>query len=581
MSFTKNDLDKIKSKISIRSELEKKSKLVQKGRDYWCCCPFHEEKTPSCKINEDLGSFYCFGCGVKGDIFTIYTDLYNYNFIDAVKELAQQAGISINFENRKKSKEENTLNEILEFSCLWFEENLDYDAARLCNDYLVTRKLTKETIKKFRLGYSSNKESSLCNFLKGKNFTEKDLLRSNVVKLDKNNKIRDFFYKRLIFPIFNSYGKVVGFGGRSLDGSNPKYINSPESNIFQKRNILYNLNLAKNSVRKKNNLLICEGYMDVISLNQKGITSVVAPLGTSLSEEQLNLSWKYCSKPTIMFDGDAAGLRASYKSAILALSLINSKNFIQFVSLPENYDPDSYINNVSFKNFVKILKSPVSLTEFIFDQSVRSISLNKVDEKISYDKYLEDLTLTIIDKKIQYFYKQEFKSLFFNKVRNLRNFKENTKSKSDLSNVDLNAKQIYSFFASALNHKNNRIQIFEAMFNSQLMKDGDLILLKELRRKDVLDLEKDEILSRFNKVQSLKIIEEMMTFNIYQLFPYSSPSFDPQLSLDEVLKSLNNLNTRLLKLKKINKSLDTFLGNSNQLNWDDLQSINLEILDVD
>ena len=136
MSFSKNDLDSIKSKISIRSELEKKTKLIQRGKDLWCCCPFHEEKTPSCKINEIQESFYCFGCGAKGDIFTLYTDLYNYNFVDAVKELSQQSGVTINFENNIKSKQENTVEEILKLTSLWFQDNLNNPSADHCKTYL-------------------------------------------------------------------------------------------------------------------------------------------------------------------------------------------------------------------------------------------------------------------------------------------------------------------------------------------------------------------------------------------------------------------------------------------------------------
>ena len=168
MSFSKNDLDKIKSKISIRNELEKKSKIIQKGKDFWCCCPFHEEKTPSCKINEDMGSFYCFGCGAKGDIFTIFTDLYNFSFVDAVKELSSQAGIQIDFQSIEKNNQDSKINEILEASCKWFEDNLEDSFANTCNQYLKNRKLSQVTIKKFRLGYSSNSKSNLYEYLKKK-----------------------------------------------------------------------------------------------------------------------------------------------------------------------------------------------------------------------------------------------------------------------------------------------------------------------------------------------------------------------------------------------------------------------------
>ena len=581
MSFSKNDLNSIKEKVSIRLELEKKTKVIQKGKDYWCCCPFHEEKTPSCKINEELGTYYCFGCGAKGDIFSIYTDLYNYKFIDALKELSQKAGVKIDFNDYQKSKKENIIENILELSCLWFHNNLQKSSAKNCNEYLNKRKLTKETINVFKLGFSFNSDTSLYQYLKSKSFKDEDILTSNVIKIDRNNKIRDYFYKRLIFPIRNTQGKVVGFGGRALDDSNPKYINSPESKFFQKRYLLYNLDIAKNSARKKNNLLICEGYMDVISLYQNGIFSVVAPLGTALTEEQLNLSWNYSSKPTIMFDGDNAGIRASYKTAIMALPIINNKNFLQFATLPSEYDPDSYINKFSFKEFVEYLKNPESLIQFIFEHSSKTISLNNADEKISYDKYLDDLIETIKDSKTKYFYKSEFKSLFFNKIRNLGISKKQKNKVFNKREINLNEKQNLSFISSAINNLEFREKIIEALFRSKILDKKEMDFLDQLRKKENIKLRNDEIIQKFGKEIFEEIIKNSTSPQIYQLFPYSSPLFDPQDAYEEIIKSINNLNTRLSNLKKINKSLDTFVKNSNTLNWNELQSINNEITNDD
>ena len=581
MSFSKNDLDIIKSKISIRNELEKKTKLVRKGKDYWCCCPFHEEKTPSCKINDESCSYYCFGCGAKGDIFTLYTDLYNYSFIDAVRELSQRAGVQINFESTKKSKQENRIEEIINISCLWFQQNLNHSAADNCNKYLKERKLTKETIEKFKLGFSYNSDSSLYEYLKNKSFTEDELLKSNIVKLDKNKKFRDYFYRRLIFPIMDIQGKVVGFGGRSLGDSMPKYINSPESDIFKKRHLLYNLNLAKNSARKKNNLLICEGYMDVISLNQNGISSVVAPLGTSLTEDQLNLSWTYSSKPTIMFDGDSAGIRAAYKSAIMSLPLLSAKKLLQFITLPNNFDPDTYINAVSLMQFVSKLRKPEPITEFIINHSIKSLSLEKADEKISYDAYLDELLETIKDKKIKFFYKNEFKSLFFKKIRELNNNKFSKRISPNKLDNNLSKKQILSFFAAGINHISVRKNILDRILTTELIDKQQEEFLINLSKIDVINLKTDEILTKFSNSVFNRTIKAALSSDIYDLFPYSSPKFDSVKALEEVIKSLNNLNTRLSNLKKINKSLDTFVNDSNHLNWSELQSINTEILDED
>jgi DNA primase (bacterial type) len=220
----------------------------------------------------------------------------------------------------------------LEISAKWFQDNLY--KSNLCKEYLNNRNLSNETIKYFKLGYSSNPRKTLYAFLKEQDFNDKEILESNVVKLDKNNKIRDFFYNRLIFPISNEFGKIVGFGGRVLDNSNPKYINSPESFFFKKRNILYNLYNSKQNIRSKKNMLICEGYMDVISLHDKNIKTAVAPLGTSLTDSHLLLSWKYVNKPTLMFDGDASGLKASFKSAIMSLPYLTPSKLLQFVILP-------------------------------------------------------------------------------------------------------------------------------------------------------------------------------------------------------------------------------------------------------
>ena len=574
MAFNKIDLDNIKSKILISEALEKKTKVIKKGKDLWCCCPFHNEKTPSCKINDDQGSFYCFGCGAKGDIFTIYQDLFNYTFLDAVKELASRTGVKINFDKDSNYKQNETYLKIIEISTKWFEENL-YLENNLCLKYLQNRNLSQETIKLFRLGYSFNKNITLYEYLKSLSYTDDEILKSNVVKLDKNNKLRDFFYKRLIFPITNINGKVVGFGGRVLDESNPKYINSPESNFFKKRSMLYNLDLAKNSARNKKNLLICEGYMDVISLYQNNIKSVVAPLGTSFTEEQLELSWRYTNSPTIMFDGDEAGKRASYKTAIMSLPLLVPNKSLQFINLPHNSDPDSYLENNKLANLVNLLKKPIKLLNYIFDVSSNGISLSDADQKISYDKYLDDLIVNIKDKKIQYFYKNELKSLFFKKLKNLN--KDNTKNINPKTISSLSIKQIYSFIAGAINHINVRNQIIECIFQNIELNEMEKKILKILKNNDTDYKEKSKIMTLFDEEIRQFIEFKIFDPSIFRLFPYSSQKYDPDAALKEIQESIKNLNTRLSNLKKINKSLNTFEKNSTSLNWDELQKISIEI----
>ena len=577
MSFSKNDLDTIKSKIQLSSEIEKRVKVIKKGKDHWCCCPFHEEKTPSCKINDDLGSYYCFGCGAKGDIFTIYTELYNFSFPDAVKELAQRVGIKISDNNFQQNKENEVIYKILEDSTQWFENNLienDY-----CIQYLKNRSLSQKTIKDFRIGYSYNSKSSLYKFLKDQNFKDEDILKSNVVKIDNNKNIKDFFYKRLIFPISNEQNKIVGFGGRVLDNSNPKYINSPESYFFKKRNILYNLNKAKQNIRSKNNMLICEGYMDVISLYEKNIKTAVAPLGTALTEIQLLLAWKYVQKPTIMFDGDDSGIRASYKSALMALSFLSPNKYLQFIRLPKDHDPDSFINKNSLEKFIKILKNPISIVHFIFEQASSSINLKDPDNKISFDKYMDDIIDTIKDTKIKYFYKNEFKNLFFNKLKSKNKLPYKFK---DIPKITpLNEKQVNSFLAAYINHKEIREDLFNLLKDSKLLNNHQDNFLSFLNENQNFSLDIDKIEKSDLPEEISTIIDKIMENSIFQLFPYANKNYDYVATLEEIQDSVKNLNTRLSNLKKINKSLDEFEDNSNKLSWDELKKISVELHNLD
>ena len=545
MSFSKNDLDLIKSKTNLVSEFEKKTKVIRKGKDYWCCCPFHDEKTPSCKINNDLGSYYCFGCGAKGDIFTIYTELYNFSFPDAVRELANIAGIKISTQNFEKNKEESKIYKILEISTKWFEQNLLH--SQDCKNYLSKRSLSEETIKFFRIGYSYNPSTSLYLFLRKNNFDDKDILKTNLVKIDNNKKIRDFFYKRLIFPILNEQNKIVGFGGRVLDNSNPKYINSPESNFFKKRNLLFNLNNSKTNIRKKNNMLICEGYMDVISLHNKNIKTAVAPLGTALTENQLFLAWKYVNKPTIMFDGDNSGVRASYKSALMALQHLSPNKFLQFIKLPKDSDPDSLLNNYSIDQFINILKNPIQIVNFIFDEASSTIDLTNADNKISFDKFLDDLVNSIKDTKIKYFYKNEFKNLFFKKLKNQNN--RNLYNPKN-SNISLKDKQIYSFLTAYLVHDKLRKKIYDILNDSLLLDESKIDFLNFFHHSKNSELKLKEIKNLNFPPKSYDVYKKTLEKGIFQLFPYTNSNYEEENVINDIQESIKKFADKTFKFEK-------------------------------
>ncbi len=570
MSFTKNNLEQIKNKILLSTEIEKKTKLTKKGQDHWCCCLFHQEKTPSMKINDDIGSYYCFGCGAKGDLFTLYTEFYNYSFQDAVKELADRANIILAESDFKVNKNLEKINKILSVTLQWYKNNLKLKESVNCKTYLEKRKLSNETIEKFDLGYSYNPRISLFDFLLKYPFSKEDIIKSNVVKIDKNNNIKDYFYKRLIFPIFNEQSKIIGFGGRSLDESNPKYLNSPESDFFKKRNILYNFSKAKPIARKKNNLLICEGYMDVISLSNKGIDSVVAPLGTSLTENQLFLAWKLCSKPTLMFDGDNSGVKAVYRSLLMSLNYINPSKSLQTIVLPNNEDPDSLINKLKFDSFLNILKKPTSIVDFLFYQAVAEKKFDTPDEKIQLDKFLDEIVNQIKDQKIKYFYKSEFKSLFFKLIRGKKIIKNNTQTTPTINLIE---KHISSFIACYINHKNIRKDMINDLIKAKNKYKEFDDLIDEIIKDEYLVLNSDDFSNKFINTNFEGILKKCLNHNIYQLFPYTTVNFEDSESLKTFKESVDFLNSRLSNSTELDKSLKGFVESSTMLKWEELQKI--------
>jgi len=288
----------------------------------------------------------------------------------------------------------------------------------------------------------------------------------------------------------------------------------------------------------------------------------------------LKLSWRYTDRPTIMFDGDEAGRRASFKAALMCLPFLIPNKTMQFVTLPNNTDPDNYLENKKYNDLLILLKNPTKLLDYIFYTSSNQISLQDADQKISYDKYLDDLIETIRDKKTQYFYKREFKSLFFAKLRGAKN-KIITPIQKNITS--LKRKQIYSFIASAINHKKIRSQVVEILLTKVELEKVDNEIVNQIGKYQVNAGETIDLLPTFGE-NLRKFLNDNITVNsVYELFPYSGPKYDPDIALIEIKESTNNLNTRLSNLKKINKSLNRFEENSSSLNWEELQKISAEL----
>ena len=316
--------------------------------------------------------------------------------------------------------------------------------------------------------------------------------------------------------------------------------------------------------------------LDVISLYQNNIKSAVAPLGTSFTEEQLSLCWKYSEKPTIMFDGDASGERAAYRSAIMSLPLLKPNKLIQFITLPKNLDPDNFLKQFPKKDITKLLRNPTSLIEYIFNVSSSSIDLKNADSKIKYDKFIDDLINSIKDSKVRYFYKNEIKKSFFNKIKNQSRSKKISSKFINISSIQ--QKQKYSFFATAINHEDIRLEILSHLENSIIIDEHDTNIINFLKQENI-GKKKQDLIDTNKSPEIENFINICNKNNIIELFPYSNPNTNPIYALKEVKESIKNLNTRLSNLKKINKSLDIFDNNISSLSWDDLKKIKNDIFE--
>lgn len=303
-------LDELRARISIVDVVGAKVKLVRKGREYQACCPFHNEKTPSFTVNEAKGFYHCFGCGAHGDIIKFEMEANNLPFMDAVHKLADKAGLRVpqlSHENREEIEKRASQYDIMEMAAKFFEKCLRLPEGIRAMDYLANRGFGDDTIAKFRLGYAPN-NNGLKALLASKGISEAEMHELGLIAVpeDKSRRSHDFFRDRVIIPIMDKRGRVIAFGGRIMGDGQPKYLNSPETPVFNKRRVLYNLNHARDKAFEARNIIVCEGYMDVIAMDKYGIEYAVAPLGTALTEDQIQEAWRVCPMPTLCFDGDSA-----------------------------------------------------------------------------------------------------------------------------------------------------------------------------------------------------------------------------------------------------------------------------------
>lgn len=368
MRYSNDIIEDVRMKNDIVDVISQYVKLNKKGSSYFGLCPFHNEKSPSFSVTPSKQMYYCFGCGAGGNVFTFIMEYENYSFGEALKHLADRAGVQLprmeySKEAKEKAERKATLLEINKQAAQYFYYQLRRQGGEKAYQYLAGRGLSEETMKKFGLGYSDKYSDDLYRFLKSKQYSDELLRESGLFNVDERNGMYDKFWNRVIFPIMDVNNRVIGFGGRVMGDAKPKYLNSPETKIFDKSRNLYGLNIARTT--RKNYLILCEGYMDVISMHQAGFTNAVASLGTALTSGHASLLKRYTQEVLLLYDSDEAGVKAALRGIpILREAGVNSR----VVNLRPYKDPDEFIKHMGAEAFEERLNQ--AMDSFMFRVSV-------------------------------------------------------------------------------------------------------------------------------------------------------------------------------------------------------------------
>jgi len=427
MKYPKEYLDEIKIRLKVSQVVGKSVKLKKRGKEFIGLSPFSNEKTPSFTVNDEKGFYHCFSSAEHGNIFDFLMKTKNYKFGEAVRELAADAGMPPYRFTKLDEEKQNRwkiYNQILEKYVNFCNEQLISKKFPEAFDYLNKRKITNKEIVFFKIGYASN-QSDFYDQLR-KEFDEKQITSSGIYYFDENKKkYIDRFRSRIIFPVKSLNGSIFALGGRTLSKTNfAKYINSPETEFYKKGNNLYNIDSAKGSRDKNNEAFIVEGYMDVINLHKFGIQNVVANLGTAMTERQIDLIWRFFKNPIICLDGDDSGRKAAIRAAERLFPLMKADHNIYFFTLPENLDPDAFVNQKGKEAFIKLAENKVEIQNFIWNSYYQDIDKNDPRSLTLFEKKIKALCNEVKDKTLAKYFLNNFIQRI-NELTPHLNFKKN------------------------------------------------------------------------------------------------------------------------------------------------------------
>jgi DNA primase catalytic core len=411
MQFPPSFLDEIQNRLRMSDVVGKKVALKAHGREHQGLCPFHKEKSPSFTVSDEKGFYHCFGCGAHGGAINFVMETQGLPFVDAVKQLADMAGIAMPImdkESFEKQKTAQSLYEIMDMACRFFQVQLP--SSKIALSYIKQRGLKPESVAKFRIGYAPDDSSALKKHLESKNITTQQMLDLGLLAKNDRGDVYDKFRGRLMFPIIDIKNQVVAFGGRILGDGKPKYLNSPETQLFKKGDMLYNENNARTLAFKTGKVVVAEGYMDVIALDAAGIKTAMAPMGTAITENQIRRLWKMANEPVICLDGDTAGQRAMDRVAHLCLPMLEAGYTMKFAVLPEGLDPDDYIKKLGKDNMRKALQNAKPLSDVIWESESNKKEVKTPEGKAELEKRLNDIATKIKNQAVGKYYKDFFRN---------------------------------------------------------------------------------------------------------------------------------------------------------------------------
>lgn len=449
MAVPKHFLEEVKSRLRLSDIIGRRTKITRAGREFKACCPFHKEKTPSFTINDEKGFYHCFGCGAHGDHFSFLTEHDNIGFMEAVEQLAGEAGMDVprpTPEETERYSKRDHYYALMNAAMTWFEGQLHSSRYQKIQSYLSGRAIADDTIAEFHIGYAPDDRDALLKHLRDKGFNDHDMIEMGLAKRSEHG-VYAFFRGRVIFPVADARGRIVAFGGRALpdefaerlpspDFTPPKYLNSPDTPLFHKGTLLYGQSRARMAAAKGQPLIVVEGYMDVIACAAAGFKGAVAPMGTALTEEQIAALWRMGLSnpeeknrdPILCFDGDNAGIRAASRAAERILPSLEPGASVRYAFMPDSEDPDSLIKTGGAKAFQAILEAAIPMINMVWkDATEGKFPATTPEAQAGIKKTLLETASRITDREVQGFYRRALLDLLYNTLKE-QNFHDRKKN---------------------------------------------------------------------------------------------------------------------------------------------------------